>query len=183
MLLRTLGDVRLEGAANDLFGRRKDLTLLAYLARKAPRPVQRVELADLLWEDRDEARAKQSLRQALLELKRVVGDGLTADADQARLGPHAVQLPVPSLDAASMAPAITWPPGTMVQAAVLATWRTILFLARPFTLPNTPPPFFPAVSSDRGSIAATVCSAGACACAAPTPMPPESSAPSKAAVR
>jgi DNA-binding SARP family transcriptional activator len=62
MLLRTLGEVRLGGVAGDMSGRRKDLGLLAYLARKAPHPVSRAELADLLWEDRDEARARQSLR-------------------------------------------------------------------------------------------------------------------------
>jgi DNA-binding SARP family transcriptional activator/tetratricopeptide (TPR) repeat protein len=100
MLLRTLGEVRLEGAETDLSGRRKDLALLAYLARKAPRPVPRAELADLLWEDRDEARARQSLRQALLELKRVVGEGLTAGAEQARLDPQAVGLDVREFETA-----------------------------------------------------------------------------------
>ena len=100
MLLRTLGEARLEGGASDLSGRRKDLALLAYLARKAPRPVPRAELADLLWEDRDEARARQSLRQALLELKRVVGDGLTAGAEQARLDPQAVGLDVREFETA-----------------------------------------------------------------------------------
>jgi hypothetical protein len=44
MLLRTLGEVRLDGVAADMSGRRKDLTLLAYLARKAPHPVFRSEL-------------------------------------------------------------------------------------------------------------------------------------------
>lgn len=100
MLLRTLGEARLQGGPSDLSGRRKDLALLAYLARKAPRPVPRAELADLLWEDRDEARARQSLRQALLELKRVVGDGLMAGADQARLDPRAVGLDVREFEAA-----------------------------------------------------------------------------------
>ena len=100
MLLRTLGEARLEGGASDLSGRRKDIALLAYLARKAPRPVPRAELADLLWEDRDEARARQSLRQALLELKRVVGDGLMAGTDQARLDPQAVGLDVREFETA-----------------------------------------------------------------------------------
>src|SRR5687767_2078309 len=100
MLLRTLGETRLEGGNSDLSGRRKDLALLAYLAQKAPRPVPRAELADLLWEDRDEARARQSLRQALLELKRVVGAGLTTGAEQARLDPLAVGLDVREFETA-----------------------------------------------------------------------------------
>ncbi|MBA3318103.1 MAG: AAA family ATPase [Gemmatimonadales bacterium] len=112
MLLRTLGEARLEGAASDLAGRRKDLALLAYLARKSPRAVSRAELADLLWEDRDAARARQSLRQALLELKRVVGEGLVAAADQARLEPDAVDLDVREFEAAIAAgrldDAVSW---------------------------------------------------------------------------
>ena len=70
ILLRTLGAVQLEGGPLSLAGRRRELALAAFLARRAPRPCQRTELASLLWESRDEARARQSLRQALLELKR-----------------------------------------------------------------------------------------------------------------
>ncbi len=92
MRLRTLGTVRLEGATTDLGGRRKDLALLAYLARRSPRAVSRAELADLLWEDRDEARSRQSLRQALLGLRRVVGEGLSAESDQVRLDRGALEL-------------------------------------------------------------------------------------------
>src|SRR4051812_24994407 len=68
-LLRTLGEVCLEGGSAVLASRRKELTLLAYLARRMPRPVTRAELASLLWEDRVDAKARQSLRQALLDLK------------------------------------------------------------------------------------------------------------------
>ncbi|MGH7527621.1 MAG: winged helix-turn-helix domain-containing protein, partial [Gemmatimonadales bacterium] len=73
ILLRTLGELRVEGAETTLSRRRKELALLAYLARQADRAVPRAELASLLWEERDDARARQSLRQALLELKRVLG--------------------------------------------------------------------------------------------------------------
>jgi hypothetical protein len=75
--LRTLGELRLEGtAAPALSSRRKELVLLAYLARRSPRPLARMEAAALLWPERDERRARQSLRQALLELRHLVGDGL-----------------------------------------------------------------------------------------------------------
>ncbi|MDQ3138068.1 MAG: AAA family ATPase, partial [Gemmatimonadota bacterium] len=84
-LLRTLGEVRLDGGAAALASRRKDLTLLAYLARRMPRSATRAELATLLWEDREDAKARQSLRQALLDLKRVLGPGLVLDGDSVRL--------------------------------------------------------------------------------------------------
>lgn len=90
--LCTLGALRLEGAeAAALSSRRKELILLAYLARRAGRPVARAELAALLWETRDESKARQSLRQALLELRRAVGEGLEVEADQATLGEGALE--------------------------------------------------------------------------------------------
>ena len=77
MLLRTLGSPALDGVPlGGLSTPRKALVLLAFLARRAPRAVERAELASLLWEDRDESRARQSLRQVLLELKRILSDAL-----------------------------------------------------------------------------------------------------------
>jgi DNA-binding SARP family transcriptional activator len=77
MLLRTLGRPALDGAPlGGISTPRKALVLLAFLARRAPRAVDRAELASLLWEDREESRARQSLRQVLLELKRILGDAL-----------------------------------------------------------------------------------------------------------
>ncbi|MEP6688595.1 MAG: hypothetical protein ABJC36_09620 [Gemmatimonadales bacterium] len=70
-----------------LANRRTDLTLLAYLARRAPRSATRAELAALLWEDRAETRARQSLRQGLVDLKRLVGAALLLDGDSVRLEP------------------------------------------------------------------------------------------------
>ena len=92
ILLRTLGEVGVETAAGRLSSRRKELSLLAYLARRSPRSVARAELAALLWEGIEDARARQSLRQALLELKRVVGEGLTTEGELVRLDPSVVQL-------------------------------------------------------------------------------------------
>ena len=82
IVLRTLGDVKLEGGSASLAGRRRELTLAAFIARRAPQPCYRTELASLLWESRDDARARQSLRQALLELKRVLGDAIRIEGDQ-----------------------------------------------------------------------------------------------------
>ncbi|MEO6526127.1 MAG: AAA family ATPase [Gemmatimonadaceae bacterium] len=81
--LQTLGALRLIGDDGEvLAGRRKELALLAYLARRAPRQVLRAELATLLWGERDEARARHSLRQALLQLKRVLGDALVVESER-----------------------------------------------------------------------------------------------------
>lgn len=51
----------------------KGFALLAYLAMHAGRSVGRGILADLLWGDRVEAQARQSLRQAILTLRRDLG--------------------------------------------------------------------------------------------------------------
>ena len=60
----------------------------------------RAELATLLWEGTDEARARQSLRQALLELKRVVGEGLATEGELVRLDPAAVRLDATAFEGA-----------------------------------------------------------------------------------
>ena len=49
----------------------------------------RSELAELLWADRRETQSKQSLRQALAELRAIFGDALMADADAVLLDPEA----------------------------------------------------------------------------------------------
>ena len=93
-LLHTLGELRLEGADQALSSRRKELTLLAFIARRAPRWCTRDELSSLLWEDRDRSRARQSLRQTLLELKRVLGDALLTDGEEVSVDPARIRLDV-----------------------------------------------------------------------------------------
>ena len=100
ILLRTLGKPRLEGATTSMVGRRRELTLAAFIAVRAPRACQRAELASLLWEDRDESRARQSLRQALLELKRVLGEAIRIDGDQVTMDPTLVRIDVAELTTA-----------------------------------------------------------------------------------
>jgi DNA-binding SARP family transcriptional activator/TolB-like protein len=91
--LFTLGELRLVKEDGTLLSRRgKPLLLLTYLARRAPRPVARAELAALLWGEREEARARHSLRQALLELHRLVGDGLQVTHDFVQLDMGNIQL-------------------------------------------------------------------------------------------
>lgn len=93
--LHTLGSLQLNGETGPLLaGRRKILALLAYLVRRSPDPVSRAELSVLLWTDRSENHAKQSLRQALAELRPILGDALLADADSVLVDTDAVALDV-----------------------------------------------------------------------------------------
>jgi DNA-binding SARP family transcriptional activator len=87
--LITLGAPRLVDAdGRDVaHGQRKLLALLAYVARRAPRPVTREELAALMWGERPEENARASLRQALFQLKRSLGDVLDVTAETAALRP------------------------------------------------------------------------------------------------
>jgi DNA-binding SARP family transcriptional activator/tetratricopeptide (TPR) repeat protein len=78
--LCSLGDLRLVGPTGEILAaRRKELALLVYLALRSPGAVARETLAALLWGDADEARARHSLRQALLELKQALGPALAVD--------------------------------------------------------------------------------------------------------
>src|SRR3954454_12029887 len=92
--LRTLGELQLDGAPGHLSTPRKQLTLLTYLARHERRGVPRAELADLLWASRDQGRARQSLRQALVELKRTLPHSLTIDQDRVSLVPNGLRIDV-----------------------------------------------------------------------------------------
>lgn len=89
--LLTLGRLDLtRDGASVLARRRKELGLLAFLARRAPRPVDRELAMAMLWGDRPESKARVSLRQALFELRAVLGDALIAEGADLRLDPRAV---------------------------------------------------------------------------------------------
>lgn len=80
--LVTLGSLHLNGDRGPLLaGRRKVLALLAYLARHSPTPVPRAELIALFWPGSDDVRGKQSLRQAVAELRQALGDAIVAAPD------------------------------------------------------------------------------------------------------
>ncbi len=84
--LSTLGRLELTRDGKPaLTRRRKELALLAFLARRAPRRVDRAVLAAMLWGDTDEARGRQSLRQALSDLRDILGEALEADAVSVRV--------------------------------------------------------------------------------------------------
>jgi DNA-binding SARP family transcriptional activator/tetratricopeptide (TPR) repeat protein/TolB-like protein len=113
--LRTLGDLGLSGPDGELLtGRRKELALLAYLGWRSPRAARREELTGLLWDEREEARARQSLRQAVLRLRRALGEGLVVEKSSIRLAEGVVELDTRALetDAAAGRP-----------AAAVARWR------------------------------------------------------------
>ena len=75
---------------------RKDKLLLAYLALSAGRPQTRERLAALLWGDRGEAQARDSLKQALAELRqafRQAGlDPLRTDRESVTFDPAGIDV-------------------------------------------------------------------------------------------
>jgi TolB-like protein len=86
---------------------RKDKLLLAYLALSAGRPQSRDRLAGLLWGDRAEVQARDSLRQSLAAARqafRIVGlDPLRADRESVTFEPAGVE--IDAVEFARLAPA------------------------------------------------------------------------------
>ena len=72
-----LGSFEVRLADQDLggvFRTRKERALLAYLAVESRHPLRREALAELLWPERPEGYARTNLRQALLGLRKVIGE-------------------------------------------------------------------------------------------------------------
>lgn len=101
LTLRTLGTITFCRDSTPLLpGRRKVLALLTVLARRSPESVARAQLSALLWGDRDAARAKQSLRQALVELRAVLPDAIRVEPDALTLPPDLIRLDVDDFEEA-----------------------------------------------------------------------------------
>ena len=95
LILKALGGLRIvgpEGAA--LLRRRNDLAVLAVLADRSPRAVRREEVQALFWGERSEEKARHSLRQVVLTLRRELGAGFEADAGSMRVVAGTVQYDV-----------------------------------------------------------------------------------------
>lgn len=92
--LRLLGGFALADARGRTLAApgRKARNLLACVALHAPRPLSRERLADLLWEDGADGRTRHSLRQCLLELRRL---GAQAGGDLIRTERETVSLSLP----------------------------------------------------------------------------------------
>ena len=74
--------------------------LLAYLACTAPHPQPRERLAALLWGSRFDAQAKQSLRQALFRLRKILGEhALESDGELVSLNVAMVRCDVSRFEA------------------------------------------------------------------------------------
>jgi DNA-binding SARP family transcriptional activator len=99
--LITLGAMRLvDASGRDMApGQRKLLALLTYLALEAPRAVSREEVATLLWGERPDDNARGSLRQALFQLKRIVGDALDVTPTTIGLRAGALDVDVAAMEA------------------------------------------------------------------------------------
>ena len=95
-----LGRLRVaDGAANQIAVRgRKTQALLVFLALNADRPQPRNRLATLLWGDRFDDQARQSLRQCVSKLRKALGNTeppvLLTDGDQVGLNGDAIEIDV-----------------------------------------------------------------------------------------
>jgi len=75
-----------DGSETILFGPGKPLALLIYLSLLPDRTATRVHLTDLLWADADLERSRQSLRQAIWQIRRKLGEAaLVGDGEQITL--------------------------------------------------------------------------------------------------
>jgi DNA-binding SARP family transcriptional activator len=90
--LRTLGPtprlvrVTVGGGESLIFGPGKPLAMLIYLSMRPERTTSRNHLTDLLWADSDLEHARQSLRQAIWQVRRKLGDqALVGDGEQLTL--------------------------------------------------------------------------------------------------
>jgi len=95
--LTLLGGFALEaGGGGQALPTRKDKLLLAYLALSAGRPQTRERLAGLLWGDRAETQARDSLKQALADIRqafRQAGlDPVHADRDSVTFDPAQIEV-------------------------------------------------------------------------------------------
>ncbi|WP_431857820.1 BTAD domain-containing putative transcriptional regulator [Azospirillum sp.] len=97
--LRLLGGFSLADAGGQALGLpgRNTQLLLACVALNAPRPVPRERLAGLLWDEREERRALHSLRQCLMELRRL-GDRAGGELIRADRTSVSLALPLECVD-------------------------------------------------------------------------------------
>jgi ABC-type oligopeptide transport system substrate-binding subunit/DNA-binding SARP family transcriptional activator len=84
--LRLLGPIQIERAGKTVrgFESHKALALLGYLAAH-DHPLTRAHLADLLWSDKSETRARGNLRRVLHNLAQLLPDCLTIERDTVQL--------------------------------------------------------------------------------------------------
>jgi len=75
--IELLGQFRLTTGASDVsLAARKDGALLAFLASSPSKPYRRALLASLLWSKSEDTRARESLKQSLLRLRKVLPQGV-----------------------------------------------------------------------------------------------------------
>ncbi|MGD8727604.1 MAG: BTAD domain-containing putative transcriptional regulator, partial [Gemmatimonadales bacterium] len=87
---------------------RKNLALLVYLARSPKRRRTRQHLMGLLWPEKSETSARQSLREAIRILRKALGkNGLSTEHDQVQLVEGAVHLDTEDFEALEQA--ADWP--------------------------------------------------------------------------
>src|SRR2546426_12210466 len=103
IVCRTLGPVQAsleDGSTPADLQWAKNLALLVYLARSPRGTRTREHLIGLLWGDKPQSKARQSLNTALSLLRGYAGeDGVASDSTRVSLGPGGVQLDTAQLEA------------------------------------------------------------------------------------
>jgi len=98
---QTLGtlEVTMDGAAAPSeLNWKKNVALLLYVARAPRRRCTREQLIGLLWPDKADDAARQSVREAIRTLRQYLGEGLTATGDVIELADDAVALDTDQLE-------------------------------------------------------------------------------------
>ncbi|MCH7864674.1 MAG: winged helix-turn-helix domain-containing protein, partial [Proteobacteria bacterium] len=117
-LFGRFGVVDGDGGAISIPGK-KPRALLAYLALNAGKPQSRDHLAALLWGERFDEQARQSLRQGISKLRKALGDGATevlvSDGDGVMLNADAADIDTADFERL----AAEGTPDTLAQAAGL----------------------------------------------------------------
>src|SRR5512136_2463546 len=82
LVVRLLGGFRVEVDGEAVYGFETDKAraLFAYLIVEADRPHRRETLASLLWPERPDTIARANLRQALVRVRRALGDVVSPSA-------------------------------------------------------------------------------------------------------
>ena len=87
--LRTLGELQLSGPSGEILSRRRnDLAVLVVLADRSPAAVRRESLQAMFWGERPDERAKHSLRQVVLQLRRICPNALDVNPVSLRVLPE-----------------------------------------------------------------------------------------------
>ncbi|MDW7754778.1 MAG: BTAD domain-containing putative transcriptional regulator, partial [Brevefilum sp.] len=139
LFIRLLGpfEILLDGKRRTAFHSDKERALLAYLCLEAEVPHRREKLAGLLWPDYPESAARTNLRNALANLRKVIGDrpqnpGKEASPTFLHITPKTIQFNIDSeawVDALAFLSTLEKSQATVAELEAAVGWYRDNFLA------------------------------------------------------